>query len=375
MVLTRAARRQSSGEGGAQGDSSSSSTTMGTKHSRLDDTTSEDVQPKSKRQKTTHTTTTTTTKTRKARALKPVNPNDNKNKKTNAKAPPATTTTRLLLPKRNHPSLPTISSAAATVTATHQTLRTKAVTLDDEQPSAVASKKKTRKQPQRNTTIKKQTTRATASVNNDTTTQKQQQQQQPKKQPSTSSTTTNQRRTTTTTSSSTALTTIKHDVVHERYKDDPLMVPEYVHDMYQHYRQKEIITFHTLRSAKMFPLSKKPTNDHHRLQQPDITESMRSILVDWIVEVHYKFKLVPETLYLAVQIIDRFMATTEEIISRRILQCVGVTSLFIACKYEEMFVPEIRDLTYICDGAYTESQVSFFANGVYILCVFTIPFR
>jgi hypothetical protein len=62
-------------------------------------------------------------------------------------------------------------------------------------------------------------------------------------------------------------------------------------------------------------------------------------------------------LHLAIQIVDRFMATTDEVVIRRVLQCVGVTSLFIACKYEEMFVPEIRDLTYICDGAYTESQV------------------
>jgi cyclin B len=83
-----------------------------------------------------------------------------------------------------------------------------------------------------------------------------------------------------------------------------------------------------------------------------------------MIEVHYKFRLVPETLFLSIQILDRFMSEcaasfcTEQTITRRNLQCVGVTSLFIACKYEEMFVPEIRDLTYICDGAYTESQVS-----------------
>jgi cyclin B len=171
------------------------------------------------------------------------------------------------------------------------------------------------------------------------------------------------------------LTTTKHDVVNERYKDDPLMVPQYVHEMYQRFREKEIVTFHALSSirTRLFPLTKR-SNDapssssssrqkqqqqqhHPSLRQPDITEPMRSILVDWIIEVHYKFKLVPETLHLAIQIVDRFMATTDEVVVRRVLQCVGVTSLFIACKYEEMFVPEIRDLTYICDGAYTESQV------------------
>ena len=40
-------------------------------------------------------------------------------------------------------------------------------------------------------------------------------------------------------------------------------------------------------------------------QQKEINAKMRAILVDWIVEVHMKFKLVPPTLYLAVQLIDR----------------------------------------------------------------------
>lgn len=43
--------------------------------------------------------------------------------------------------------------------------------------------------------------------------------------------------------------------------------------------------------------------------QPDINERMRGILVDWLVEVHLKFKLVPETLYLTINLIDRFLET------------------------------------------------------------------
>ena len=42
--------------------------------------------------------------------------------------------------------------------------------------------------------------------------------------------------------------------------------------------------------------------------QQDVNEKMRSILIDWLVEVHLKFKLLPETLYLTVNIIDRFLA-------------------------------------------------------------------
>ena len=42
-------------------------------------------------------------------------------------------------------------------------------------------------------------------------------------------------------------------------------------------------------------------------KQEDVNEKMRAILVDWLVEVHLKFKLVPESLYLTVNLIDRFL--------------------------------------------------------------------
>jgi hypothetical protein len=83
---------------------------------------------------------------------------------------------------------------------------------------------------------------------------------------------------------------------------------------------------------------------------------MRAILVDWLVEVHLKFKLVPETLYLTINLIDRYLEREE--VSRPKLQLVGVTSLLIASKYEEIYPPELRDLVYICDRAYTKQEVS-----------------
>ena len=82
---------------------------------------------------------------------------------------------------------------------------------------------------------------------------------------------------------------------------------------------------------------------------------MRAILVDWITEVHMKFRLVPETLYLAVNILDRYCSTVQ--VHRRRLQLVGVTALFVACKYEEIFPPEVRDCVYITDRAYSRQEV------------------
>ena len=66
--------------------------------------------------------------------------------------------------------------------------------------------------------------------------------------------------------------------------------------------------------------------------QSEINSVMRAILVDWIVEVHLKFRLTPETLYLAINIIDRYLE--REQVERKRLQLVGVTALLVACKFE-----------------------------------------
>lgn len=79
---------------------------------------------------------------------------------------------------------------------------------------------------------------------------------------------------------------------------------------------------------------------------------MRGILLDWLVDVHLKFKLLPDTLFITINLIDRYLDKVP--IPRTKLQLVGVASLFIACKYEEVYsVPHIKDLVYVCDKAYT----------------------
>jgi hypothetical protein len=147
------------------------------------------------------------------------------------------------------------------------------------------------------------------------------------------------------------------DNIDERDAEDPLCVTEYVSDMYEHFRSKELST------------SVRPTFMEN---QPHINERMRSILVDWLVEVHLKFKLVPETLYLTVNLIDRYLERKE--VSRPRLQLVGVTSLLIASKYEEIYPPELRDLVYICDRAYTRHEVSFHLCRLFH-CITRLSFR
>eukprot|EP00801_Mesodinium_rubrum_P004536 Mrub_04539.p1 GENE.Mrub_04539~~Mrub_04539.p1 ORF type:complete len:391 (+),score=129.13 Mrub_04539:53-1174(+) len=96
-------------------------------------------------------------------------------------------------------------------------------------------------------------------------------------------------------------------------------------------------------------------NSNYMKTQSDINEKMRGILIDWLIEVHLKFKLLPETLYLTISTIDRYLSVAD--VHRSKLQLVGVTSMLIACKYEEIYPPEVRDFVYITDKAYSAEEV------------------
>lgn len=80
--------------------------------------------------------------------------------------------------------------------------------------------------------------------------------------------------------------------------------------------------------------------------QPEINTSMRAILVDWLVDVHNKFELSPETFYLTINIIDRFLA--RKAVPRRELQLLGIGAMLIASKYEEIWAPEVCVKLDIC---------------------------
>lgn len=90
-------------------------------------------------------------------------------------------------------------------------------------------------------------------------------------------------------------------------------------------------------------------------KQTDITHSMRTILVDWLVEVSEEYKLHGETLALAVSYIDRFLSFMSVV--RAKLQLVGTAALFIAAKYEEIYPPDVGEFVYITDDTYTKTQV------------------
>ncbi|KAI1301574.1 Cyclin-A2 [Halotydeus destructor] len=90
-------------------------------------------------------------------------------------------------------------------------------------------------------------------------------------------------------------------------------------------------------------------------RQAEINWKMRSILVDWLVEVSDEYKLQDETMFLAVNLIDRFLTCMS--ITRQSFQLLGTAALFVSSKYEEIYPPEIRDFVYITDDSYTKYQV------------------
>lgn len=119
-----------------------------------------------------------------------------------------------------------------------------------------------------------------------------------------------------------------------------LAVVDYVEDIYAYYRKMEGCGC---------------VSPYYMEQQSDINERMRGILIDWLVEVQHKYELREETLFLTVNLIDRFLA--QQTVSRKNLQLVGLSAMFLACKYEDVSIPAVGDLIYISNKSYTRKEV------------------
>ncbi|XP_051120297.1 G2/mitotic-specific cyclin S13-7-like [Andrographis paniculata] len=122
--------------------------------------------------------------------------------------------------------------------------------------------------------------------------------------------------------------------------NNELAAVEYVEDMHKYYKLAEKDGY---------------VNDDYMHGQLEINAKMRAILVGWLIEVHRKFELMPESLYLTVNIVDRVLSI--KTVPRRELQLVGIGAMLIACKYEEIWAPMVSDFIEISDNAYTSEQV------------------
>ena len=122
--------------------------------------------------------------------------------------------------------------------------------------------------------------------------------------------------------------------------DDPLMVAEYATEIFEYLRDLE---------CRSIP------NPQYMSHQDDLEWKTRGILIDWLIEVHTRFHLLPETLFLAVNIIDRFLS--EKVVQLDRLQLVGITAMFIASKYEEVLSPHVENFKCITDNGFSEAEI------------------
>ncbi|KAG9311632.1 cyclin-like protein [Chiua virens] len=122
--------------------------------------------------------------------------------------------------------------------------------------------------------------------------------------------------------------------------DDPLMVSEYVIEIFDYMKQVELSTL---------------PNPDYMSSQKELAWSMRGILLDWLVQVHARFRLLPETFFLCVNIIDRFLSA--RVVSLAKLQLVGITCLFVSSKVEEIVAPSVSHFLHCADSSYTESEI------------------
>ena len=121
------------------------------------------------------------------------------------------------------------------------------------------------------------------------------------------------------------------------------------------------IIYYNLLKEENIELNPKPIHTYMK-NQKEINDQMRSILIDWIIDVHHKFGFTDETLFMTVLIIDRFCSIEQ--VTRIKYQCLGITALMIACKHEEINVPKVEDFIYITDNAYTKDEVFKMENDV-----------
>ena len=107
-----------------------------------------------------------------------------------------------------------------------------------------------------------------------------------------------------------------------------------------------------LANEKVNYLNIKPIFSNHL----DINDIHRTILVDWLINVHLYFKLSDECLYLSIKLIDIFLARTTNFTKNK-LQLLGICSLQIASKYIEQLHPSINDLSDLCDKCYEKKDI------------------
>ena len=127
-------------------------------------------------------------------------------------------------------------------------------------------------------------------------------------------------------------------------ESNPQYVTEYLETIFEN----------LLKEEKNF-IEKKGINNKYMKNQNEINPEMRSILNNWLIEVHDKFNFNEQTLFVCINLIDRYLSIKK--IERSNYQLVGICALLIACKHEEINLPNPKDFLFITENAYSSEQL------------------
>ncbi|XP_017767903.1 PREDICTED: G2/mitotic-specific cyclin-B3 [Nicrophorus vespilloides] len=136
--------------------------------------------------------------------------------------------------------------------------------------------------------------------------------------------------------------------------DDVFQISHYAMDIFNYLKAREATFI---------------TNDYMD-RQVCLTRWMRSLLIDWMVEIQESFELNHETLYLGVKLVDLYLSKMT--VGKETLQLVGAAAMFIASKYDERIPPLVDDFLYICDGAYTRKELLKMEINLLKVCGFDL---
>ncbi|KAJ3862411.1 cyclin [Lentinula novae-zelandiae] len=121
---------------------------------------------------------------------------------------------------------------------------------------------------------------------------------------------------------------------------DPTMVSEYAEEIFEYMSGLE---------EMMMPRA------DYMDSQSELTWDMRATLIDWLLQVHLRYHMLPETLWIAINLIDRFLS--QRTVSVVKLQLVGITAIFIAAKYEEILAPSVDEFVFMTEEAFTKDEI------------------
>ncbi|CEH18289.1 b-type cyclin 2 [Ceraceosorus bombacis] len=96
-------------------------------------------------------------------------------------------------------------------------------------------------------------------------------------------------------------------------------------------------------------------NPNYMAFQGEIEWHMRATLVDWLLQVHMRYHMLPETLWIAINVVDRFLSV--RVVSLAKLQLVGVTAMFVAAKYEEILAPSVKEFVHMTENGYSRDEI------------------